>query len=765
MAIKSIKSSFKNFSEKKAYLDKLYYKIGKQGNDFELCFMDEKKDKKSKWRKYSVIGFDVEDKQNKMWVEISNNRTILKNEVVLDLEDPKRYKKIIAKLDKDGLFYRSFKTGSKGYHFHLIYNTELTSDEKLDVIKKYDCDTQKSSDRCMIALEFEKHWKTGKPKELVLEKKGINKYEKRELTEEEELEILRANCLDIEYTKSGQIKKVNVSVSKVAYYLLNKYDFKTIFETKSEKIYLFSEGIYVKDGRETIQTQTEKILGQYCTNHYISEIVEKIKRKTAIPREKFENVIEELICLENGVLNLKTGKFEEHNPDYYFKVKLPIEYNSKADCPKIKNFFEETLYPDDVKVIQEWFGYCLYRRYFIKKAMISFGITDTGKSVMLNLLSRWLGENNISGLSLQRISSGDKFRLVSLFNKYSNVFDDLTSEDMIAGGFKIATGGGNITAEHKFGDQFLFRTYAKLIFAGNKIPAIKEIDSEDSAYYDRWLPIPFDNQIPKSKQDKFLIDKLTTKKELSGLLNYALKGLKRLLENGQFSYKKDWKEIKQIMERHSNSLSAFCQDVLIEKQGNKISGEIMYEIYCAYVKMEGENRGFARLSREQLGRRLSKYAPYILAKRSKKRYWENVDISKLHIKDDTLDAFSIIYSRNGDKNNTLSSLIYKKSKEVSKVSKPINTFNTIKTTKKPNRNSHEKTNGDLGSFDSSGSNFKCLKNLNNLVILKNKKQTNISLKKDKKYKISILGDNSDDVLKILLDDKKIKLLENKKNGM
>lgn len=501
----------------------------------------------------------------------------------------------------------------------------------------------------------------------MVNKKGFLKemeYDEKKENEKEELEKIREACLNFEYDKEGNIRNVKVLIPVVAEYILNKYNFKTIFGSKSENIFVCQDNIYIKSGREIIQTQTEKILGEHCSNHYISEIVEKIKRLTAISKEAFDNIPEELICIEKGILNLKTQRFSKHDPKYYFKVKLPIEYDPAADCPKIKKFFKETLYPNDVAVMQEWFGYCLYRRYFVKKAMILFGEADTSKTVMLNLLTRWLGEKNTSGLSLQRISSGDKFRLVALENKYANICDDLTSQDLISGGFKMATGGGWISAEHKFGDQFQFKTYAKLIFAGNKIPAIKDIDSEDDAYYGRWLPIPFDNQIEKEMQDKFFINQLTTKEELSGLLNYALEGLKRILKKGWFSDEKDWKEVKKIMERHSNSISAFSQDVLMEKPGNKISKENMYEVYCEYLKSKSDS-GFTRFSKEQLGRQLPRYAKYIVAKGGKKRIWENVDIKDSCVNADTFDTFTNIMSRNEKKD---SQLIYKISKKVSKVS-------------------------------------------------------------------------------------------------
>jgi len=469
------------------------------------------------------------------------------------------------------------------------------------------------------------------------------KIEEKKSEEERELEILRESCIKFEYTKEGEIKKVKVLIPIVVGYLLNKHNFKTIFGSKFEEIFTYHEGIYAKNGREIIQTQTEKILGEHCSNHYIKEIVEKVKRLSAVSKEKFDNLPEELICLENGILNLKTSDLIEYNPRYYFKTKIPIKYNKEAKCPEIKKFFEEVLYLEDIDVMQEWFGFCLYRRYFIKKAMILFGGTDTGKTVFLNLLMKFLGKKNTTGISLQRISSGDKFALVFLKDKYANIHDDLSSRDLIAGGFKEATGGGYLSAEYKFGDGFQFLSFAKHIFATNQIPSLKEIDLNDEAYYNRWMPIPFDNKIEEKKQDKFFINKITTEEELSGLLNYALDGLKRLLKNGRFSFKKKWTEIKEIMERYGDPLAAFCQDILVKEEGNKITKSAMFEIYSLYVN----DKNVARLSKEQLGRRLEKYVSYVLAKHgSKERWWENVGINpnltkNSFNKEDTIDSLKI----------------------------------------------------------------------------------------------------------------------------
>lgn len=344
---------------KKSWFDELHYKFDKQRGNLEFMYLV--KGGKPKWKEWKTY---LEVQGNDKLISEANNRRVLPNEVPLDIEDPKKFPEILERVKKDFDFYSAYKTGSKGYHIHLWFNEKLIPSEKLEIIKKYGADEQKASERCMIALENVPHWKTGNSKELILEKKGINRYVKRELTEAEKLENLRESCLSFEYDQQGNVKKIKVLIPNVVGYLLKQYNFKTIFGSKSEEIFVYQDGIYTKHGREIIQTQTEKILGEHCSNHYVKEIEEKIKRSTAISKGKFDDIPEELICLMNGILNLKTQELLDYDPKYYFKNKIPIEYNKKAACPKIKKFLKEVLYPEDIKVMQEWFCFDFFSANF-----------------------------------------------------------------------------------------------------------------------------------------------------------------------------------------------------------------------------------------------------------------------------------------------------------------------------------------------------------------------------------------------------------------
>jgi putative DNA primase/helicase len=72
--------------------------------------------------------------------------------------------------------------------------------------------------------------------------------------------------------------------------------------------------------------------------------------------------------------------------------------------------------------------------------------------------------------------------------------------------------------------------YAKLIFNCNELP--KDVEQTE-AYFRRFLIIPFNVTIPEHEQDKELAKKIIDN-ELSGVFNWVLSGLKRLLMQQRF---------------------------------------------------------------------------------------------------------------------------------------------------------------------------------------------------------------------------------------
>lgn len=439
--------------------------------------------------------------------------------------------------------------------------------------------------------------------------------------------ILKTLRINDDWRKKIDKKKL-YQISNV---LIAHYNAKTTGEEKKE-YYIYKDGYYQKN-KEKIEEAVEDILLHANTQHHTKEILGHIARKTYIKREKLNNIDKNLICLKNGIFNIKTKELKPHDKKYYFISQIPINYNKKNICPKFLKFLSEILPDKKIILIQELFGIALFRKYFPKKAFIFVGLKNTGKTTLLTILSAFIGKQNISSVDLQKINSNN-FAMAGLYKKYLNVYDDLSAKDITdTGKFKILTGDGVCPAEYKFGNQFTFTNYAKLIFACNKIPQVKDID--DEAYFGRWIVITFKNVIKiinPYKNEKII----KNENEMSGILNWALQGLDRVMTNLKYSYDKSDTDIKEKMVMSNDSIAQFVITQLTEQTNQWISRDDMYEKYCEYTSQND----LPTETKTMLGTKIRKYANYIIdKKREKTNGWLNVAlISNITEEDDYINV-------------------------------------------------------------------------------------------------------------------------------
>ncbi|MFH1663876.1 MAG: phage/plasmid primase, P4 family [archaeon] len=358
--------------------------------------------------------------------------------------------------------------------------------------------------------------------------------------------------------------------------LLKKYYFKTIKGT--DEIYFFENGIYKKSGKPLIEEETNSLLDYKVKNNYVAEVIGYIRRSTfSDPNEIKSN--KNLFNLKNCLFDFESFTVQPHDPEYFIISQLPVEYDAEASCPKIIKFIEEVVGESNVPLIQEIIGYCLLRDYPIQKAIIFYGDESAGKSTLLKLIGSFLGQENISGVSLHELHK-DRFSKVDFYGKLANIFADLSKEAVSdSTDFKMLTGGDLMTGQRKFGQRFTFHNYAKLIFSANKLP---ESSDKSGAFFRRWILVYFPNKFQGTKEKVDLIKELTSPEELSGLFNWAAQGLKRLLDQGGFSDSKTTEEIKEEYLGETSSIFNFKEDCVRENINTYEIKEKVYEEYVLY---------------------------------------------------------------------------------------------------------------------------------------------------------------------------------------
>lgn len=369
----------------------------------------------------------------------------------------------------------------------------------------------------------------------------------------------------------------------IAKRLIDKYHFITIMESGEVLYYDSNTGIYRFGAEPIIESETQEDTKQITSIMLAREVIGHIKRTTY---QSIDNIdaIDDVINVQNGIVNLESGQLMPHTHTISFLTQLPIKYKPSAECPKIDGFLNE-IFADQTELIREFIGYLLIKAYTIHKALMIYGKTHTGKTTFVNLLTRFLGSNNIASISLQELCD-DKFAKADLFGKLANISDDIPSDAVkYAGAFKQLTGESTLRAQRKYKDAFNFQNRAKAIFTCNEIPPA---GSADDTYYYRWLIVETKRVFDGSNCNRSLIKDLTTEEEISGLLNMAIQYRGRLTNQNNFSYSANiWESMQKYQAAMGDTVSRFLA-AKIEMDGDSaVEKDILYTEYfnwCEYTE-------------------------------------------------------------------------------------------------------------------------------------------------------------------------------------
>jgi len=169
----------------------------------------------------------------------------------------------------------------------------------------------------------------------------------------------------------------------------------------------------------------------------------------------------------------------------------------------------------------------------------------------------------------------------------------------------MTTGNDPIEAEVKGSNRLIHFTWGgKHLFIANDLPEAKG-EADTDAFYNRIKLVEFVNQIPREEQDPDLIDKLTSPEELSGILNWAIDGLKRLEERGRF-IKDPLEKTREKYKRAASPVYAFVRDhciIDIKEFTPKEESYTTYVKYCHHHNLppKGKTRFYEELLRHCAG--------------------------------------------------------------------------------------------------------------------------------------------------------------------
>lgn len=293
-----------------------------------------------------------------------------------------------------------------------------------------------------------------------------------------------------------------------------------------------------------------------------------------------------VLNVENGTLDLRTGKLREHDPADLITKLAPVTYDPNAESPVWNRALEDATDCDAelMRFLQRAAGYTLVGVTHEEALLFVYGAAATGKSTVTGPLKRVLGDYAVSAQVesfLARVRTGNAAS--SDIARLAGVRMILTSEP--ERGEKLASGilrnmvaGDEITARHLFKEAFDFKPQATLWFVANDRPYVHP---GDSGMWRRVLEVPFNHVVPEEDRDPKVKAALLDDPECqSAILAWAVEGCLAWQKDG-LNPPKVIRDATTAYQRQMNPLSEFIADECHIEEGTWTSTA---ELYARYVK-------------------------------------------------------------------------------------------------------------------------------------------------------------------------------------
>lgn len=300
------------------------------------------------------------------------------------------------------------------------------------------------------------------------------------------------------------------------------------------------------------------------------------------------------INMQNGTLEIDiTGadgiemRLRPHRAQDFITYCLAYRYDPQAECPLFHRFLNQVLPEADAQqVLMEYIGYCFTDRLKLEKCAVFYGSGSNGKSVLLDVITHLLGSENVSNIGLSELTTDPEKRSL-MENKLANISHE-SNKQLDTSVLKKVISGEPVDVRILYQGTHIMERYGKLLTSFNILPP----SEYTYGYFRRWLLFPFNVTIPEGQQDIMLTQKLC--QELSGILNWVLEALQRLLSTQCFTKSVLCQDALNDYKRTSNSALLFLSErCALDPEGRKKLIDI-YQEYRLFCGEEGIRNAFGK---------------------------------------------------------------------------------------------------------------------------------------------------------------------------
>lgn len=310
-----------------------------------------------------------------------------------------------------------------------------------------------------------------------------------------------------------------------------------------------------------------------------------------------------LLNVANGILDLRTYELREHDPAALQTKIAPAAYRPGARCEVFDAAVARVLPDPEVRAcFQRAVGYALQGGQQAKQVFFMIGKKDSGKSTMIDAVTRALGFDKggvgavcrsyvaVSDVKAFAGVAGNRPELAYLFGARVVVIHEITKgKELETGTFKAWSGGDLVSATPKYGHPISFHPDGTLFFLGNEMA---RLDFADDAAWERVVVIPFPVQIPEAERDRGLRDRF----DLDGVLAWCVEGHRQYRERG-IDAPSECRVAREKQRAKADPLHGFWERETEPHEAGRIGSAELFGAYGRWADAERE------LDRDRLTRR------------------------------------------------------------------------------------------------------------------------------------------------------------------
>ena len=320
-----------------------------------------------------------------------------------------------------------------------------------------------------------------------------------------------------------------------------------------------------------------------------------------------------LFNVQNGTIDLRTGKIRPHAPEDRLSQLAPVVFDPKAKCPVFEKFIADILGGDEelIEFMAQVLGYTLSGETDQQIFFPVVGEGSNGKSSLIQTVRRLMGTyarefdpRTFMVQNTERIATD----IADLMGVRMAITSESTATQRLdEGKVKRMTGMEDLVGEHKFEHPFTFSPQFKLFLVTNHLPQIK---GTDHGIWRRMAPVPFEQHFWKEGDEKKgpenrradlqLMGKL--REEFPGILNWLLRGCLRWQEKKQLILPAQVMARKAAHRTEMDELGGFIEDCCILDPRAETRSRDLYDAYETWCRDNGQ----AFMSEGEFGCHLSR---------------------------------------------------------------------------------------------------------------------------------------------------------------